>query len=156
MDMRQAFPSKYLRAADVAATPHQRITLDIAQIKMEVLKNKDGEDTKPICYFRGAKKGLVLNKTNCERIAHHYGWDTDQWVGKPVELYVTEVEAFGETVDAIRVKIPVAGALPTQPATLPTIQRHTSPMQESAPAFDDAPPLGDADAPLDDDSSIPF
>jgi hypothetical protein len=37
-------------------------------------------------------------------IGELYGQDTDDWMGKKIGLYVTEVEAFGKRGPAIRVK----------------------------------------------------
>ena len=153
MDIRTAFPSKYLRAADILGLPSKTIRLKMAQLKHETMKTKGGdEESKPVLFFMGAKKGMVLNKTNADRIAHHYGWDTDQWLGKPVDLYVAEVEAFGEQVDAIRVKVPPQPGGAPATAPLPVIQRQTEIMQ--APDND---PFGDEPAPgtLDADE-VPF
>jgi hypothetical protein len=57
-----------------------------------------------VLFFREEEKGLVLNKTNTTIIAKLYGDDTDDWVGKPVTLYATEVQFQGDMVDAIRVR----------------------------------------------------
>jgi len=145
-DIRTAFPSKYLRAADIAAMPNGTARLKIAALEFEMMKTKTGEEeSKPILYFEKAKKGIVLNKTNSDRIAGSYGWETDLWIGHVVELYVAEVSAFGETVDAIRVRIPKA-APPAARAAAP--QRHTEPMQEPP---EDGPEPGDLDG-----DEIPF
>jgi hypothetical protein len=53
----------------------------------------------------GAKKPMILNKTNCKIIAKIH--DTpyiEQWAGKSILIYAAKVKAFGEMVDALRVK----------------------------------------------------
>jgi hypothetical protein len=47
---------------------------------------------------------MVGNKTNCKTLAAMYGNNTDDWVGKSCTLYVGQCEAFGETVDCIRIR----------------------------------------------------
>jgi hypothetical protein len=60
---------------------------------------------KPVVYFRGKEKGVVLNKTNSNMIATLTGSrDTDDWAGCQIRLYATTTEFGGETVECIRVK----------------------------------------------------
>jgi hypothetical protein len=68
----------------------------------------------PVVYFRGKDKGVVLNKTNGNKIAALVGSkDTEDWAGCQIRLYATETEFGGETVECIRVK--AAGAVSTKP-----------------------------------------
>jgi|SRR5215468_584089 len=92
------FPSNYLRAADLNG---QDVTVVVDKITVEDI----GDDTKPVVYFRGKKKGLVLNKTNASNIAIAYGDDTEDWVGQEIILYPTLVDFQGRSVEAIRVKL---------------------------------------------------
>jgi hypothetical protein len=60
-----------------------------------------------VVYFVGKEKGVVLNKTNANKIVAIAGSDdTDDWHGVTVALYATEVEFQGDTVEAIRIKAP--------------------------------------------------
>jgi hypothetical protein len=66
---------------------------------------------KPVLYFQGKDKGMVLNKTNSHMIASLTGSkDTDDWTGCQIRLYATETEFAGEMVECIRVK--AAGSKP--------------------------------------------
>ena len=97
-NINQLFPSKYLKAEDVKAG----VTVTIAGMKME--KVAEGEADKPIIYFHGAQKGLVLNKTNAQMIAHITGsFDTDEWANKMIYLHSEPVSFQGRIVDSIRV-----------------------------------------------------
>ncbi len=70
-----------------------------------MLTGEDGKKSKkPVAYFRGKDRGLALNSTNCKTIAKMYGNDTDKWAGKLVTLYPTTTNAFGQTVECIRIR----------------------------------------------------
>ncbi|MGI9485434.1 MAG: hypothetical protein ACR2RF_06040 [Geminicoccaceae bacterium] len=143
--MSQAFPSKYLKAADLE---NRRFTLTMGRVEMESIN--ENEHPKPVLYFQGAEKGMVLNQTNGMMIASLYGDDTDNWPGQAVELYTAIVQFQGQSVPAIRIMAP--------PNTMPAHQSLNSPLPAS-PAPDQAPspvPGGSGHAPGDLDDSIPF
>jgi hypothetical protein len=99
MRISNAFPSTYLKAADLNGRT--------AKVVMESIRMEDiGSEQKPILYFQGKEKGLVLNKTNANNIAYAYGEETDTWAGRPLELFEAMVDFQGRTVPAIRVRIP--------------------------------------------------
>lgn len=86
--------------------PNQEIIVKIESVKVENVKNGEGkfEDMR-ICRFIGGKKPLILNKTNAKAIAKSLGSPyVEDWVGKAITLHVVPVMAFGEKVDAVRVK----------------------------------------------------
>lgn len=102
MNINDAFPSKYIKANDLKG---HDVLVTVARVTREdVGGNGEEGDIKPIVYFQGTKKGLVLNKTNCNRIASMYGPETDAWVGKQVTLFPTETEFGGNMVDCIRIR----------------------------------------------------
>ena len=104
MRINDLYPSKYLRAGDLDGdTP--------VTMKSLILEEINGEK-KPVLYFEEPLKPMVLNKTNGKTIANLHGSETDNWPGKRIILYPTEVDFRGETVDAIRVRkqIPVQGS----------------------------------------------
>lgn len=95
----QAFPSEFLKAGDLQDRE--------ARVVMDHVELKDvGDETKPVLFFQGKDKGLVLNKTNSNNIAMIYGDDTDDWAGRELILYPTMVDYQGRSVPAIRVKVP--------------------------------------------------
>jgi len=64
----------------------------------------DGAE-KVVLNFVGAKKGLILNVTNANRLVGNFGTDEiDEWIGKEVTLYPTTTEFNGKQVPCIRVK----------------------------------------------------
>ena len=65
-----------------------------------------GEEVKPVLFFEGKDKGLVLNKTNSNTISAAYGDETDVWVGMGIVLYETMVEFQGQRKPGIRCLVP--------------------------------------------------
>lgn len=86
--------------------PGQELTITIESVANEMVKNMDGkEESCIVAKIKGAKKPLILNKTNCKLITKVLGTPyIEQWGGGKVILFVAKVKAFGEVVDAIRVK----------------------------------------------------
>lgn len=125
MNINSAFPSTYIKSADLAGD----VTYTIDRVEIEsVGQGRDAED-KPIVYFREVDKGIVLNKTNAATIAKLYGPDTDGWAGNPITLFATEVEFQGQQTLAIRIRLrpngsaTAAAAASPQPSTVTAAKR---------------------------------
>ena len=103
MNLDQMYPSKWLKAGDLQG---QTIPVVIMRVVMEDVGDEAG---KPVAYFQGKEKGLVLNKTNAMSIGLVHGQDTDGWTGKTIELFPAVVMFQGQNVPCIRVR-PVAAA----------------------------------------------
>ncbi len=113
MKTADVFPSKYLRGSDIDG---RELTVTIGHV---VIEDVGGDDKKPVVYFKGAEKGVVLNKTNWDRIVHVSGSDdSDEWTGVKVLLYTELVTFQGKTAPAIRIKKPPQGtAQPAKPVS---------------------------------------
>ena len=99
-DIRDAFPSKYLKASDLKG---RSIVVYIDRIDYEPVGQS--REMKPVVYFRGKEKGLVLNKTNCNKIISITASPvTEDWEGHPIVIYPTETSFQGDQVECIRVK----------------------------------------------------
>lgn len=97
MKINEAFPSNYLKAADLNG---RRVPVTISHVKMEQL----GKDTKAVVYFVGKEKGVVLNVTNKNMIVAITGSEeTDDWQGKKIILHSVKVLFEGVMKDSIRV-----------------------------------------------------
>lgn len=113
MNVNTAFPSKTLKASDLNGS---NVSVTISHVEIE----KMGSDNKPVVYFEGKQKGLVLNKTNAKRIVEITGSsETEDWKGYVIVLYPTETEFQGDTVECIRIKKPAQAARPTPPPKPP-------------------------------------
>ena len=132
MRISEAYPSKYLKAADLDG--HDR-TVSIRACVQEELGQGSEMEVKPVLYFEGGQKGLVLNKTNAQAIAEDYGDDTESWAGREIVLFIQKVTFQGKLTPAIRVRVqknapqPVVQRAPTPPAPEP----------DAAPLNDEVP-----------------
>ena len=103
MKISEAFPSNFLRVDDLQ---DRRVRLTIESVSMKQV----GGDDKPVVYFRGKDRGLVLNKTNAAMIEEIAGTDQmDDWAGTEIVLYPARVDFKGKRVPAIRVDYPTDG-----------------------------------------------
>lgn len=100
MNVNEAFPSQYLKASDLQG---QQPIVTIDRVEFEAVGQK--REMKPVLYFHGKDKGMVLNKTNAKNISNLVGsFETDEWAGFRIKLYSANVEFQGETVESIRIK----------------------------------------------------
>lgn len=132
MNINDAFPSKYLKAADA----DEDLILTIKAVKVETIGQGAKAEQKPVIYFIDAEKGMVLNKTNAKMIGKiAKSDDTDDWKGVKVRIIATEVEFQGDLVMALRV-------------------RDVKKPRPSAASIEASG--ADMDAPPDDDDRVPF
>lgn len=82
------------------------IVLTLKEIKEEEVIGQKGE--KKVCliaYFEEQSKPMVLNKTNCKMIAKLCDSPfLEEWIGLKIQIYARKVDAWGEEVDALRVR----------------------------------------------------
>ena len=147
MNINDTFSGNLLKAADLkGAQP----TVVISNIKMEKL----GDDTKPVLYFAGKEKGVVLNKTNATNIAAAYGPETDHWIGQRVILFSAWVDFQGKSVEAIRIRpAPSQQPAPQNHYQAPPQSYQQQPQQYQQPApvapqFDNGPSFANDEVPF--------
>lgn len=111
MNIDTAFPSKYLKASDI---PEDTVLpFVIEEVKMEEVGRE--KSVKPIIYFKGQEKGFCCNKTNANTISKALGSrDTEDWIGKTIRLYSTEVQFGDEMVESIRVSLKTGKTVPAR------------------------------------------
>lgn len=107
MKSSDAFPSKYLRTADLQG---REFHLTITAVRREEVG--DG-DIKPVMFFQGAEKGMVVNKTKWMAMSAMYGDESDNWIGAQITLFPTKVLFKSDMVDSIGLR----PAAPTAPQT---------------------------------------
>lgn len=93
------FPRKYVNSAEIG---NRVLRLAIERVVVEQIDR----ERRWVMYFKGAKKGLVLNRTNAEYLAHAVHDDSDRWVGLAVDVFTEKVEFDGELVDGVRIRLP--------------------------------------------------
>lgn len=89
-----------------ALEPNQDLVVTIKSVANEVVTGADGKkDTCMVMRFVGDVKPLVLNATNSKTITKLLKTPfIEEWEGRKIQLYVERVKAFGDVVDAIRVR----------------------------------------------------
>jgi hypothetical protein len=100
-----ASESKFLKADDLKG---RAIKVKISDAKVEPMTQDPSGDQKLVIYFEGKEKGMALNKTNFKVLASSFGPDTDEWLGKEIEVFSMDVEYQGKLVPGLRLRIVAA------------------------------------------------
>ena len=107
--IQSAFPSTYLRTVDLG---DRKVEVTIDHLKLEDVGN-DGE-RKPVLYFQGKDKGVVLNKTRAAAVTEIAGTDDyGKWTGVKIVLSAATTMFKGKTTPCIGISAPTGNA-PTQ------------------------------------------
>ena len=130
-NINDAFPSNYLKASDLQG---KQAVVTIDRVEFEPV-GRDKE-MKPIVYFVGKQKGIVLNKTNARKITEIAGSAlTEEWQGTAVVVYPTETEFAGETVECLRIKAVQKAKMqrmtPAPPPPSPSVTNSNSDLDDS-------------------------
>ena len=105
MKKNDAFPSKYVSKEDVD-TP---VVFIIAKVAHEDVQDGDTTKTKTVISFQNGKP-MICNGVNWDTIESAYGPESDEWVGKMIELFHDPTVMFGrDRVGGVRVRIPRQG-----------------------------------------------
>lgn len=86
--------------------PKEEKILTIAKITREKIIGTGGKKKEEtVAHFKEAEKPMILNRTNCKTIAKVYKTNfIEEWTGKQVQIFVEMVDAFGEQVEALRIR----------------------------------------------------
>lgn len=101
LDFDQLYPNRFLKSGEFSG---RDVTLTISGVSQEELEGSSGKKVKVIVSFRETKKEWVAPKTCGICLKAMFGRKVSGWVGKRVTLYPANVMAFGEMVQAIRVR----------------------------------------------------
>ena len=108
------FEGPFLESADLMSRPP--CTMKISEVHPpDSMKSADGRTIdKPVLAFEGAKKMLILNKTNVRILKAMFGFRASGWIGHPVTVGVRYLaKAFGqENVPTLRIIPPEGAAVP--------------------------------------------
>jgi len=92
------------------------LNVKIEKVVKEPVQNGDQKEDCVVMYLKG-QKPMIINATNRKNLEKATGTPyIERMIGKTVTLHVVKIKAFGENVDALRIK-PIA---PT-PAALPEL-----------------------------------
>lgn len=89
------------------------LVVTIEKVTKELVQNSDKKEDAMVAYLKG-QKPMIVNSTNAKAIASALGSPyVEDWMGKRITLFVAKIKAFGENVDALRVR--------REPAKLPEL-----------------------------------
>ena len=86
--------------------PGKDMILTIRQVNKEMVTGADGKKEECIvCYWQEEQKPMILNVTNCKMIAKLLKTPyIERWAGHRIQIGAEVVSAFGEKVEALRVR----------------------------------------------------
>jgi len=105
----EAFPAKFLKAADVKEAPLFAV---ISYVEMETVGQGTDSKSKPVMYFEGHDRPMVVNATNWDALADAYGDDSDGWAGHKIKIRCARTHYAGKAVDGLRVEAVSNGKAP--------------------------------------------
>jgi len=143
------FPSRWLKASDLQG---KEPVVTVKTVKYEPVGQK--QEMKAVVYFERVAKGLVLNKTNANRITQIAGSGvTEEWAGVQIKLFATMVEFQGEPTEAIRIR-PVKASKTNGLRPAEVLPSFTAPAPKPPVQADDI--FGEPPREPGDDDDIPF
>ncbi len=82
------------------------LILTIKSVGNEIVTGSDGKKEQcTVAKFSENVKPMILNVTNMKTIAKIYNNPyIEDWAGKKIQIYSAKVKAFGEIVDALRIR----------------------------------------------------
>lgn len=85
--------------------PNEILTVKIIKVQKELVQSAGGEKEECIVATLDGQKPMILNKTNCKTIEKLFGTPyIEEWKNKSIQVYSEKVKAFGDVVEALRVK----------------------------------------------------
>ena len=99
---RKNFDYRFISGEEI----REPIEMTIKSIKSDEAHNGKKKEKVTVIWFEGAKKGMILNKTNAKAISATTGTPfVEDWIGKKITLHAVDVSAFGTVTRAVRVKL---------------------------------------------------
>ena len=105
MKLDDVYTGNWLKAVHLNEKP---ALVTIKKVTVSEFPQKDGTVKKQfVLHLKEFELPLGLNVTNARTVAKILNSrETDDWIDRQIVLYPTEVESFGEMVEAIRIRAP--------------------------------------------------
>ena len=90
-----------------ALTPGKDLTATIKMVRKEMVTGPDGkkEECTVVHFSEKDIKPMILNSTNAKTIQKVYKTPyIEDWSGRKIQLFIDNVKAFGELVEALRIR----------------------------------------------------
>lgn len=86
-------------------SPGEEKTVSITKVVREMVTGQNGKKEECTVAYLLNEKPFILNRTNCKIISKIYGSPyIEDWGGKSITIYAAKVNAFGEEVEALRIR----------------------------------------------------
>ena len=119
----------YLKAAHLPAG--KSVPATVNRIEFQTVHPRPGqEEIKPVMYFVGKQKGLILTSTNQDFLRATFGDEITASYGKPVTLHAVHKIIAGRGCDTIIISVPCQPETPG-PAAMPA---QVIPIKDIVPA----------------------
>ena len=94
----------YLKAAHIQTAI---IPVTVEKIEFTTVHPRPGqEEIKPVMYFVGKQKGLILTSTNQDFLRDHFGDEITASYGKQITLRAIQKKVAGRMIDTILIELP--------------------------------------------------
>lgn len=97
-----------------AIDPGKSLIVTIKTVKNEIVTGPDGKKEECMVMTFADPPGtkpMIVNSTNAKTIEKLYNTPyIEEWTGRKIELFVDRIKAFGEVVDALRIKAKIPSA----------------------------------------------
>ena len=101
---KKVFNSDYLGSHDLDEGKDLIAVIDHVETR-EVKDTSGNKSKRNVAIFKGKVKPMILNVTNCKLIKPFAGSNyIEDWNDIPIQIYSTDVKAFGEIVEALRIR----------------------------------------------------
>jgi hypothetical protein len=87
--------------------PGKDMILTIKNVKNEMVTGPDGkkEECMVMAFMEKDTKPMIVNSTNAKTIQKLYGTPyIEEWAGRKIQLFADKVKAFGDIVEALRIR----------------------------------------------------
>lgn len=101
--------SQWLGAEDLEKGRDQKVKVQAVMLyhNVELMGDKGPQSVKKnmiTLKFANKERELIVNRTIAKVMQNMFGLKTGTWVGKEITLFVTQCQAWGKTVDCVRVR----------------------------------------------------
>jgi hypothetical protein len=85
--------------------PGEERIVTVKDVKREMVKGQEGTEEHTIVYFTEGYKPMIMNATNSKMLTKlSESPYVEKWIGTSFKLVTVKIKAFGEFIDALRIK----------------------------------------------------
>jgi hypothetical protein len=85
--------------------PGEERVVTVKDVKRQMVKGAEGTEEHTILHFVEPYKPMIMNSTNSKMLSKLADSPmVEHWIGKSFKLIVVNIKAFGEKMDALRIK----------------------------------------------------